>query len=197
MKTPIMKSVGRATAMLPLLCLVAAADEVPRVETFFGYSLIRFDSNGAAPTFTSNGGTAQLIYNFRPWLAAVGDFGGYHNGQVGGVSVNNTLANFQFGPRFSYRKKKKVSPYLQTLFGGAFATASKPVSDLNPHGSESAFAMLLGGGVEIRLGRHVAFRPAEVDYLLTHFRSPVTDTARIQDSLRYSTGVTFRFGRGY
>jgi hypothetical protein len=82
MKTPIMRFAVRATAILPLLCLVAAADEVPRVETYFGYSLVRFDSNGAAPTFTSNGGTAQLIYNFRPWIAVVGDFGGYHNGQA-------------------------------------------------------------------------------------------------------------------
>jgi hypothetical protein len=192
-----MKLGGKVAGLLVLLCLAAAAQGVPRVEAFAGYSLIRFDAGPQGPKFTSNGGTGQLVYNLSDWLALVGDFGGYHNGRTEGVPVNNTMANAQLGPRFSFRKKKRVSPYLQTLLGAAFTTGSRQPSDDNLHISGSSFAMLLGGGVEIRLSRHIAFRPAEVDYFPTHLRNPVTNTAQIQDNLRYSTGLTFRFGGGY
>src|SRR5436305_9386484 len=130
-------------------CLPMAAQDIPRIETFFGYSYVRFNSAGIVPAFSSNGGSSQLIYNFNPWLGLVGDFGGYHNGVVSGVHVDNTVANFQFGPRFSLRKKKMVNPYVQSLFGGAYASASKATTrqDLaaDVNGSDSAFAMLLGG----------------------------------------------------
>src|SRR6266481_3270836 len=102
-----MKFAVMATGLL-FACFQAAAQEIPRVETFFGYSFVRFNVSGNAPSFNSNGGTFQLAYNFKPWLGLVGDFGGYRNGRV-----NNTIANFQFGPRFSFHKRKKVSFYGQ------------------------------------------------------------------------------------
>jgi hypothetical protein len=197
-----MKHVVRAPGLLLLACMSAAAQDIPRVETFLGYSFVRFNAAGRVPAFTSNGGDGQLIYNFSPLLGIVGDFGGYHNGVVSGVRVDNTVVNFQFGPRVSFRKRKIVSPYMQSLFGGAFATASKALSSQNPlasalprvSGSGSAFAMLLGGGLNLRLGRHVSFRPVEVNYFLTRLRNPVLADVRNQNNLRYSAGLSFLFG---
>ena len=37
------------------------------------------------------------------------------------LGLNTTLVNFQFGPRFSWHKRRMVSPYAQALFGGAYA----------------------------------------------------------------------------
>jgi hypothetical protein len=194
-----MKHAVKATGVVLLACLSAAAQSVPRVETYFGYSYVRFNSAGRVPAFSSNGGTAQLVYNFNPWLSIVGDFGGYHNGVISGVHVDNTVANFQFGPRVSFRKRKMVSPYVQALFGGAYATASKaialdPLANVTAQGSDSAFAMLAGGGINIRLSRHIALRPIEVDYFLTRLRNPILETARNQNNLRYSAGIAFLFG---
>src|ERR1700730_13697224 len=155
-----MKYAVMATGLLVLTCLQAVAQDFPRVETFFGYSFVRFNAPGQAPSFNSNGGTGQLVYNFNSRFGFVGDFGGYRNGRV-----DNTVVNFQAGPRFSFRKKKKLSFYGQALFGGAYTTASEVILVQNGlvlaqplSRSQTRFAMLVGGGVDIRLGRHVALR---------------------------------------
>jgi hypothetical protein len=191
-----MKYAVLTTGLLLLTIWPAAAQDIPRVETFFGYSFVRFNASGQAQSFNSNGGTFQLVYNFKPWFGFVGDFGGYHNGRV-----DNTVANFQFGPRFTIHKREKVSFYGQSLFGGAW-TSSAPIQapDLlvaelaRLNGAESGFAMLLGGGMDIKLGHHVALRPLEVNYFLTRLRNQLFDTADNQHNLRASAGVNFMFG---
>ena len=73
--------------------------------------------------------------------------------------------------------------------------------------TQNAAAMAVGGGVDLRLSRLIAVRPIQLDYLPTNF-SPLNITGlgaipgvpssfnrtRWQQNLRYSAGVTFRFG---
>ena len=55
--------------------------------------------------------------------------------------------------------------------------------------------MLLGGGLDIKVSRHVAFRPFETDYYRTEMPNLLTDpNNRVQHSFRYSAGVNFLFG---
>ena len=61
--------------------------------------------------------------------------------------------------------------------------------------SETKFAMTAGGGLDIKINRHMSFRPIAVDYYLTKLRSfPVGGSDDHQNNLRYSAGVTFLFG---
>ena len=191
-----MKHVWTLPVILLLACWPAASQEVARAEVFFGYSFVRAGAAGPVPSFNANGGNAQFLYNFRPWFGFAADFGGYRNGNIGDPGIGTTLVNFQFGPRFSWHKSHRVSPYAQALFGGVYAASTRNLS-LDPpvSGSASGLAMLVGGGVDIRLARRVAVRPAEVDYWLTRLRDPLAANGRTQNSLRYSAGVIFKFGR--
>jgi hypothetical protein len=192
---PSLRHVLTLTGIL-LVASPAASQQVARVEAFFGYSFVRVDAAGRVPAFNANGGNAQFLYNFRPWFGLVADFGGYHSGRIGTLGLDTTLVNFQFGPRFSWHKRRRVSPYAQALFGGAYAASTRNLA-LDPPitGSASGLATLVGGGVEIRLAHHVSVRPAEVDYWLTRLRDPFASSARTQNNLRYSAGVIFKFGR--
>jgi len=54
--------------------------------------------------------------------------------------------------------------------------------------------MVVGGGIDIPLGRHWSIRPGEVDYLLTRFGSNTNlPGAPNQNSFRYLAGVNFSF----
>jgi hypothetical protein len=59
--------------------------------------------------------------------------------------------------------------------------------------SGTHFAMLAGGGLDIRVSKHMSFRPFEVDYFLTRMPA-LTGNHTNQNNLRYSAGVNFQFG---
>jgi hypothetical protein len=187
-----MKHAVMASVLLLAASIPAASQAIPRFETYFGYSYVRFTPDNLISDFHANGGTAQFLYNFNPHFGLVGDFGGYHVGGLNGILGEN-VANFQFGPRISFRKKKTVSPYVQVLVGGIWASET-PFPNLAPQfgGSETTFALLAGGGLDIKLSRHFSFRPFEVDYFLTRLRNPLTDSLENQNNLRASAGFSFR-----
>lgn len=62
-----------------------------------------------------------------------------------------------------------------------------------PHGS--GFAMALGGGLDLKVTNHLALRPVEVDYLLTHFSANVPNYSAAQNNFRYVAGLCFLFGQ--
>src|SRR5271170_6282898 len=87
------------------------------------------------PTALSNrigylhGGSTSVAYNFNKYLGVVADFGGYDDGRLtlftptGNQTVNSngTAYTDVFGPRFSYRKYEKFTPFAQALFGATHA----------------------------------------------------------------------------
>ena len=68
------KSFGTFGVVL-LSAYAAAAQGVPQMEIFLGYTLVRFGSSTNEPAFTSNGGSGQFAYNFNKWLGGVADLG--------------------------------------------------------------------------------------------------------------------------
>ena len=66
-----------------------------------------------------------------------------------------------------------------------------------PLGSENAFAAMFGAGFDIKINRHIALRPFEGDFLLTHFKDPTSAgglESGWQKNVRFSSGIVFRFG---
>ena len=53
--------------------------------------------------------------------------------------------------------------------------------------------MLIGGGLNIKLGKHVAFRPFEASYYRTRVPSLLTGEDSERNDFRYSAGVNFLF----
>lgn len=94
--------------------------------------------------------------------------------------------------RFTYpvREHERFQQFVQALagvargFGGQFPTVGGSL--VNSH---TSFALLVGGGLDVRVGRRLSLRAVEADYGLTQLPNGVNDR---QNLLRLSTGVTFR-----
>jgi hypothetical protein len=216
-----MKRSFKLAGITLLSALVASAwpqdQEFPKWETFLGYDFVRFSPNSDfIPSFNANGGSGQFVYNFNRWLGLVFDAGAVNKGTLNQLPVDTTVTNFVAGPRFKWRKWSRFQPYAQALFGGFYATTSAPILILTsdtaviPPGfnvvpgtvtgarvnaSTTGFALLTGLGLDIKLSRHIAFRPAEVSYYLTRFPSDLTSGQRQNiNNFRYSAGVNFMWG---
>lgn len=198
-----------------LFALVASAADISRFETFAGYDFVGFyPNNNIVPKAHFNGGSGEFVYNFNNWVGAVADVGAVHKGVWGGYTVDTTVLNYVFGPRVSFSKGSNFTPFVQVLFGGAYGASSSQISLLPSGGSnlppgfiqnpnlpvsariqtsDTAFAMLAGGGVDIKLSKHMALRPIEFDYYLTRFSNPRLGDNN-QNNWRYTAGVNFMFG---
>jgi opacity protein-like surface antigen len=166
------------------------AQETPnKVDVFVGYSYI--NANPSTPSYDSfhlNGGSVNVAYNFTNWLGAVADFGGYADSNIGRIGASSTVSSYLFGPRISYRRSRRFTPFGQVLFGAARTNASA----FETTSSQNAFAMTVGGGLDYRLADHWKIRPAQVEYLLTRFQEN-TSGNESQNNLRVSAGVVFSF----
>lgn len=172
-----MKKLVWAALVFALLPLASRAQEIPKAEVYVGYDYLRVNAVGTS--FNFNGGSGQFAYNATNWLGLVGDLGGYYtsNGFTGGVIT------YMFGPRLNLRGHGKVTPFAQVLLGGARSIDNSPLN---------AFAMTVGGGVDINISQHFSIRPVQAEYLLTKFTDGANNR---QNNFRYSAGVVFRFGK--
>ena len=195
-----------------LFAVSALAQELPRVETYLGYTFVRVNSAINVPAFSANGGMGEIAFNFSKWFAGVGSFPAVHNGNISGLHVDQTLFGYMFGPRLHFRLGR-LTPFGEALFGGTHDTRSfrNPVPVTIVGGvntvnvfqrfvnSSDAFSMQVGGGLDLPISDHLAFRPIKLDYYLTRFQ-PVfipnlgsINRNRNQNNLLYSTGFNFRF----
>src|SRR5262249_54933479 len=62
------------------------------------------------------------------------------------------------------------------------------------HRETSGFAMTAGGGLDIKLSRHVAFRPIQAEYFLTRLSPIGAFGVTSRNNFRYSAGVNFLIG---
>jgi len=177
-------------AVLSFSAVSAYAQETaPRFDVFAGYSYLQANPGvRGTDSFHLNGGNASLAYNVTHWLSGVADFGGYTNGNILRAGNSGTLSTYLFGPRVSYRHYRRITPFGQVLFGTAHASASA----FGTAGTQNAFAITAGGGVDYKLLDHLSIRPFQTEYLLTRFREG-TPSARNENSFRVSTGFVLRF----
>jgi opacity protein-like surface antigen len=195
---------------------VAAATDLPKMETFLGYDFARFDPNSPfVPSFNANGGSGQFVYNVRSGFGVAIDLGAVTKGTLNQTPIDTTIVDFVAGPRYTFHNHSRFMPYVQALFGGVYATTSAPISVLPSAGpvfpllgaivaptaitarltaANTGFAMLIGGGLDIKLGKHVAFRPFEASYYRTRVPSLLTGEDSERNDFRYSAGVNFLFG---
>ena len=167
------------------------------------------------PSFNANGGGGQFAYNFSKWFSGVVDLGAVTKGSLGGFTVDSTIVNFVAGPRVTMHSHGRFTPFVQVLFGGAYVTSSTQISLLPTTGpvlpggivlppnlpvsarltaSRTGFAMLAGGGVDIKINKNISFRPIGADYYLTRLPSYLTRNDTNINNFRYSAGVNFLFG---
>ena len=193
-----MKLSSSVLVLFVLLGLAQAAsaqegfsEATPRFQLYGGYDFLRTnvttESNGSYThsVYTLHGGGAQFIYNVNNWVGVVSELSGYAL-ISGTANIQPALMTYLAGPRFNLHRGR-VTPYVHTLFGGAFSK-----DGINDVGYTSVFGMAVGGGVDFRVSRHVAFRPLQTEYFLMRFPDGANNR---QNGFRYGSGVVFRLGR--
>jgi len=182
--------------MLMFAGIASAQDEAPKAEVFGGYSFIHGSYFGQGYNF--NGGGGSFSYNPNHWLGLVGDFGGDH---WSGSGVDANVITYLFGPKITYRADK-FTPFAQVLFGGARVSGSvltcpsarvRPQTVCESTGSENAFAMTFGGGLDYNVTPHIGIRLAQAEYLMTRFNGLGSSGGDTQNNVRFETGVVFRW----
>ena len=168
-------------------------DQASKFEAYGGYYYARFNVNanvpGIAPSATYNGtgGGGQLEYNANRWLGVVGDLGGFYATSSGNGSFAGGVFTYLLGPRVNFRRGK-VTPFVQTLFGGVHTTDGIAPST----GAQDHFAMTAGGGIDFKVSRHVSVRPIQAEYFMTKIPDGLNNR---QDNLRIGAGIVVRFGK--
>jgi hypothetical protein len=215
------KAKPAATTPVPLLATAVpqssagvssgADSNTPKVELFLGYSYVRAMPRSLGNRIVSlHGGNGSIAFNVNSYLGLVVDFAGYRSSELiltgAGVpptflvNANGNVFTFHFGPRLSFRKNERVTPFAQVLFGAAHAGAvSIPgCSGLGctPLSSETVFAMTAGGGFDVKVHRNIALRIIQAEYLMIRFRDPIPGSGQsaMRNNLRLSAGFVFRFG---
>lgn len=166
----------------------------PGLELFVGYSHVRFGVPGdsqSKSSFDFQGGAVSLAYNLNRWLGLSGEASLYKISAL----PSATSATYLFGPKFS-RRIDRFTLYLNALFGGARLSSDfsgTPSNTFFGAGSihTQAFATALGGGLDVKLRRHLSWRVLQGDYLLTTFNR---GNISRQNNIRAGTGLVFRFG---
>jgi hypothetical protein len=183
-----------------LLLAPLAAAQIPSANVFFGYSYYNTDLSSIGRANT-NGWEASVEGKIIPFLGFVADVDSHYGSQNFSCAQNFSLAcpvvpvgtppsnatyndsfteyNFLFGPRVSI-SVSKFRPFAEALFGGAHVSLNNNV------GSDTSFATAIGGGLDYKLIRPIAWR-FQGDYVQTRFFSAT------QNNVRISTGIVLRF----
>lgn len=185
----------RKLLILAFLCTVFAGLASAQIPTsgnvFFGYSYLNTNYSSGLPISGSgmNGWNGSVEAKIIPFLGFVGDVSSYYGSQSYAilcpsgqtcptVTQNISEQNYLFGPRVSV-SVGKFRPFAEALFGAGHLNA-------NSLGSDTSFATAIGGGLDYRLIRLVAWR-FQGDYVQTRF----FDTH--QNNFRLSTGIVLHF----
>jgi len=159
----------------------------PRFEVAGMFSYINFDP-GSFRNFNELGATGSFTYNANRWLGIVGEVGGYRfDRQVSGT-ISGNMQTYLFGPRLNLRRFDHFVPFGEVLFG-----AARGSSQLTGDQSQSAFALAVGGGVDVVLTRYLAWRFFQADYLMTNFSGTLLGANGRQNNFRIGTGVVLRW----
>ena len=141
-----------------------------------------------------NGVTAEVVANVHHNIGLVTNFSATFANTtfvdaLTGRQFNARLSRYTllFGPRFNWRNSSPFIPFAHALFGVNRYQAKFRNNDFTcPDTSDTAFAMALGGGLDIQATKHVDIRAIQVDYL------PVFRNGHREDGLRFSAGVKIK-----
>lgn len=171
----------RAIWILPailLFSLAARAQETPSWEIGGAYSYMRADINGS--NFSMNGGQGSATQNINNWFGGRFEVNAYH-GTEGSSTVS--AQTFTWGPVFSYRHFKSVTPFAHFQLGAIHASQGY----LGISQSAIKFAMAGGAGADIRLNKYASIR-LQGDYMLSRFLT------LNQNNIEGTVGLVLRFG---
>ena len=200
-----------------LIGRTAFAQEYDKVELSGNYSYASGNPANVLHHFALNGGGGAFDYNFNRFFGLKWDMQGYGASTstftnvnvinpliTGGttiapsVSASGNLFTYMGGPQFRL-PTHTFKPFAEVLIGGAHTNLYRNLYNeagvTSTGSSNNSFAMAIGGGFDIRLGRHFSFRPFQMDYVLTTFKDNlVPGGSSHQNNWRYIAGINLTWG---
>jgi len=195
--------------------MAAYAQDVPKYEFAVTYNVLVADID-VLDNETTHGYGLGFQYNFNRWFGLAAEWGATHGASgpftlalpsfgtlVAVPELDTRYQTFLGGPRFSWRKSRF------TVFGHYFVGQgnTKFEDEANGwHDGNGEFAQAVGGGLDIFIGKKVAVRAAQFDYVAIHtdvnarlggrdgLGNIVSTSGNWQNNSRFQTGVVFRFG---
>lgn len=185
-----------------------AQDDNGKVEVSGEFSYVRWNpSKNYANHVNLFGGGGSISYFFTQYIGVKGEFTGYGSQNTSFVipggegnqifTASGNLFTYMFGPVVK-KRSGTLQPYGHVLLGGAhtnvYTNLNTEIGNISP--TSNAFAMAVGGGLDIKITPSIAFRLGEVDYMLTHFNaySPVNGVQNNnQNNFRFQSGIVFSF----
>ena len=163
---------------------------VPKYELAGMYSYVNFQPGSGFQNFNNNGGTGSFTYNVNKWIGLTAEAGTYAFSRAVPVtgSVEGGFQTFLFGPRLNLRRKYFV-PFVEFLIGDFRADGA-----VTGGPRQSSFALAAGGGVDVVFTKHIAWRFAQLDYLMTNANGVNLNPSGRQNNFRAGTGVVIRWG---
>lgn len=191
---------GYWLAALLLSAAAAYGQGLGSSEVSLGYTYLRANAPpGQCGCFNINGLSGEFATGLGHGFSLVADLGGDHQSNVNGSGQSLWLVNYLFGPRLSYRRSRRWTPFAQILVGGAhgsgtlygaIVTSSSGTSSTS--GSANGFALSTGGGLDWNATKHFSVRLFQLEYLNTRLPNSVNG---IQNNLRFTAGAVFLFGK--
>ena len=195
---------GRVLSTLAVLCAsgtlaVAQEQPAPKWELFGGYSFLYpgADVHGTLPPgsiplsshldWNLRGAGASATYDFSRHFGITVDASDHW-----GISENRLdhadFSNLSIGPKFTFRHSH-FSPFLEVLAGDQrlYPEAFHHIDKLG---------VMAGGGLDVNLSRHFAWRLVRADYVTSSYRFGPSATTPTTDlhGVRLQTGLVFMFG---
>jgi hypothetical protein len=182
-----MRNIGLILLALFLPAGLSSAQIPTSGNVFFGYSYYNADLSTLGRS-SFNGWNGSLEGRVFPFVGLVADISSNYGSEdlpilcpqpiCPPVSVSAHEQNFLFGPRVS-ASAGKFRPFAEALFGAGHVS-------VNGGGSDTSFATAIGGGLDYKIIRPIAWR-FEGDYVQTRFFGTT------QNNVRLSTGIVLRF----
>ena len=143
-------------------------------------------------SFWMQGGSAEIAGYTRHHLGLVASVSGYHSAATPSHNPVSLVIPV-FGPRFLWPfhpgARLPLAIFGHSLVGEAHGFSGAYPASGGTTPSASSLAIQTGGGVDLGISRHLAWRVVEADWLRTSLPNASTG---VQNNLRLTTGIVLR-----
>ena len=161
----------------------------PRQEVDLAVTYLAQRSNlTPSQSFWQQGDAVELSAEAYHGFGIAMNIAGAEASNIQGTSIDLDTLTTTFGPRYTWHHRN-LAVFGQGLLGEShawnslFPQAGGAVTTFN------TFALQVGGGVDLPVGRHFAVRPIQADWVRTEFPNATTD---VQNNLRLVAGIVLR-----
>lgn len=188
-----MRKLFATAALLVLLPCAGRAQEVPAAEIFAGYAYSRIEG------VNFNGWNFNIAGNLNEHLGIVAEASGAYGRNtiesvIGSTKFDSGIHSFLVGPRISDRNTRIFTPFAHLLMGYArvnqtIENQGTPATTFELSDGLNGFALVAGGGLDIKGDSALSLRLVQIDYFVLHSRSSKPQGVRV------STGLVWNLGR--